>query len=327
MTRTMLTESVVQALDEELARDERVFLMGVDVEPAISWRTHGLAEKYPGRVRDTPISELAVMGAAVGAAATGMRPIVDLMFSNFIYLASDPLANAAAKLRYMSGGASSFPLTVLATTGAAGGLAAQHSESVYSQVINVGGVKVVLPSTPQDAKGLLKAAIRDPNPVVFLVHQALGQVRGEVPDEEYLTPLGQGRVLRPGEDVTVVGIGMMAHRALEAAEDAEKEGLSVEVIDPRTLYPLDVDAIIASVKKTGRLIVVDEAKRTCSLASEIVARVSSDAFDALRRPPRIVANPDTHIPFNPDLERLVIPKAADILAAIRSLTAAPAPVR
>jgi pyruvate dehydrogenase E1 component beta subunit len=318
----MYTMAVAAALDEELAHDERTFVMGVDVEDALTWRTYGLAAKYPGRIRDTPISELGSLGAAVGAAATGMRPVVDLMFSNFLYVAFDQLANQAAKLRYMMGGSASFPLTVIASTGSAGGLAAQHSESLYSQVVNVGGVKVVLASTPADVKGLLKSAIRDPNPVLFLVQVALGQTKGDVPDEEYLTPLGTARVAREGDDVTVVAFGLMAQRALAAAELLEKDGVSVEVIDPRTLYPMDYDAIFGSLRKTGRLVVVDEAKRSCSVGSEIVARAATDAFDLLEVAPRLLANPDTHIPFAPELERQVIPQVEGIVDAIRSLATA-----
>jgi pyruvate/2-oxoglutarate/acetoin dehydrogenase E1 component len=313
------TLAIAQALDEEMARDDSVFVMGIDVEPALYFRTKGLAAKYPGRVRDTPISELGFLGAAVGAAATGMRPVVDVSYSNFLYVGMDQLVNGAAKLRYMTGGSLSFPLTVIATSGAPGAVAAQHSESVYSQIVNVGGVKVVLPSTPEDVMGLLKSAIRDPNPVLFLVPAALGMVKGELPDEEFLTPLGKARIARPGSDVTVVAYGMMARKALSAAAILENEGVSIEIIDPRTLYPLDVEAIIASVAKTGRLVVVDEAKRSCSVGSEIVARVATDAFDALRAPPRLVANPDTHIPFASDLERRIIPQVEDIVDAVRSL--------
>jgi pyruvate dehydrogenase E1 component beta subunit len=321
MSAMRLTKAVTEALDEELAADERVFVMGVDVEVGVMGRTAGLAAKYPGRVRDTPISEAAVLGAGVGAAATGMLPIVDLMMSNFLYVAFDQIANNAGKLRYMMGGSSCFPLTILASTGAPGGLAAQHSDSPYAQVINAGGIKVVMPSTPGDAKGLLKAAIRDPNPVLYLLHVALSATMGEVPDGPYVTPLGSARVLREGTDVTIVAYGAMAHRSLEAAEQVASDGVSVEVVDPRTLHPFDYETVIQSVEKTGRLIVVDEARRSCSLASEIVARVCSQAFGALSDAPRILANPDVPVPFAPELEREVIPQVGQIVDEVRSLLA------
>jgi pyruvate dehydrogenase E1 component beta subunit len=241
------------------------------------------------------------------------------MIGNFLHVAMDQLLNQAGKLRYMLGGSASLPLTILASTGASGGIAAQHSDSVHAQVMNGGGIKVVLPSTPEDAKGLLKSAIRDPNPVLFMAHMALGGVREEVPDDDYLVPIGKSRVLRAGDGVTIVAIGLMARRALEAAALLEEDGISAEVIDPRTLHPLDHETIVASVEKTGRLVCVDEARRTCSAASEIVARVSCAALGALRAPPRIVANPDVHVPFAPILEAQVIPQVDRIVAAVRSL--------
>lgn len=321
MSRIYYTAAVTAALREELARDERVFVIGEDIEEAMTGRTAGLAEEFGReRVRNTPISETAFLGAGVGAAAAGMRPVVDIMFSDFLYVCMDQLLNQAGKLRYMMGGSSSFPLTILATTG--GAAAAQHSDSMYAQVINGGGIKVLLPSTPEDAKGLLKSAIRDPNPVLVLLHAMLGGVRAEVPDEEYLTPLGVARTLRAGDDATIVAIGLMARRALEAAEELEQEGISAEVIDPRTLHPLDLDTILASVAKTGRLVVVDEARRSCSLGSEIIARVATDALDSLKAPPKILANPDVHIPYNRDLLDLVVPQTANIADAVRSLAAA-----
>jgi pyruvate dehydrogenase E1 component beta subunit len=318
MSQMYFTAGITAALREEMARDERVYVMGVDVAEGLTGRTAGLADECgTDRVRSTPITENGFLGAGVGAAATGMRPVVDLMFSNFLYVAMDQLMNQAAKLRYMMGGSSSFPITVLATTGNAA--AAQHSDSLYAQVVNGGGVKVVVPSTVEDAKGLLKASIRDPNPVLFLVHSSLGGTRGEVPDGEFVIPLGSARVVRQGDDVTVVGVGLMARRATEAADRLAAEGLSVEVVDPRTLLPLDVETIIASVQKTGRLVVVDEARRSCSVASEIVARVATDAFGSLKEPPRILANPDVHIPYNPDLVTLVVPQADAIVDAVRSM--------
>jgi pyruvate dehydrogenase E1 component beta subunit len=318
MSKMYFTAAVTQGLREELARDQRVFLMGEDVEAAMTGRTAGLVDEFgPERVRNTPISEPAFLGAGVGAAAAGMRPVVDLMYSNFLYVCMDQVLNQAGKLRYMMGGSSSFPLTILATTGGAN--AAQHSDSMYAQIINGGGIKVVLPSTPEDAKGLLKAAIRDPNPVLVLLHALLGGIRSEVPDEDYVVPLGQARVLREGSDMTLVAIGLMARRAAAAADELSGEGISVEVIDPRTLFPLDLDAILSSLAKTGRLIVVDEARRSCSLASEIVARVATDAPELLKVPPRILANPDVHIPFNRELVDHVVPTSAAIVQAVHAI--------
>jgi pyruvate/2-oxoglutarate/acetoin dehydrogenase E1 component len=231
------------------------------------------------------------------------------------------MLNNANKLLYMMGGSSTFPLTILASTGAAGSLAAQHSDSLHAQLINGGGWKVLCPTNAADAKGLLKSAIRDPNPVIVFVPFVLSGIAGEVPNDEYLTPIGQARVVREGSDVTVVAVGAMVARAVAAAEQLDAEGVSLEVIDPRTLHPLDYATVIASVEKTGRLVCVDEARRSCSLASEIVARVAAAAFGALRSAPRVVANPDVHVPYAPSLEAQVIPQVSDIVEAVRSLDA------
>jgi pyruvate/2-oxoglutarate/acetoin dehydrogenase E1 component len=332
MRNLSITQAVNEALREEMTRDARVFVMGIDVEIAVLGRTKGLAKEFGReRVRDTPISELGFVGAGVGAAAAGRVPVVELMFSNFVYVCFDQIANQAGKLRYMMGGGAEFPLTLMALTGsapvigadsgaAAGGNAAQHSDSPVAQVINAGGVKVVFPSTPADAKGLLKAAIRDPNPVLYVTHMAMGGVRGPVPDEEFVTPLRATRVARSGDDVTVVAWGMMASRALQAADELAPE-LSLEIVDPRTLHPLDLDPIVQSVRKTGRLLVVDEAHQSCSLGRDIIARVASEAFDALAAPPALVANPDVPIPYAAHLERAVIPQVEDIAQAAQALHA------
>jgi acetoin:2,6-dichlorophenolindophenol oxidoreductase subunit beta len=314
--RMMFTAACAAAIREEMDRDERVFIMGEDIEEAMLGRTSGLLERFgPSRVRNTPISEAAFMGAGTGAAATGMIPIVDLFMSNFLYVAADQLLNNANKLRYMMGGQVTLPMTILASTGAPGAIGAQHSDAPYAQVINGGGVKVVIPTNPADLKGLLKSAIRDPNPVLVLLPMALGSVSGEVPQDEYLIPLGKGSVLREGTDVTIVAIGAMVRRAVAAAKELDAAGISAEVIDPRTLHPLDDELLVSSVGKTGRLVVVDEARRSCSMASEIVARVSSTAFDSLRAAPRIVANPDVHVPYAQSLEVEVIPQVSHIVAA------------
>ena len=320
MSKSTFTAACHDAIEEEMTRDERVFLMGEDIGVGILGRSAGLRESFgEARVRDTPISEAGVVGAAIGAAATGMVPIVDLMFANFVYVCADQLLNNANKLRYMMGGSASFPLTLLASTGAGGSLAAQHSDSPHAQLINGGGIKVLCPTTPADAKGLIKSAIRDPNPVLVFLPIVLGGMRGEVPEGEHLVPIGKSRIAREGNDVTIVAVGSMVARSLEAAEKLEELGLSAEVIDPRTLHPLDYEAVIESVEKTGRLVCVDEARRSCSLASEIVARVASDALGALRAGPRIVANPDVHVPYAPVLEEQVIPQVGDIVEAVQTL--------
>jgi pyruvate/2-oxoglutarate/acetoin dehydrogenase E1 component len=303
MSKMSYNAAFTAAIEEEMDRDERVFIMGEDVSISMMGR---------------PISEAALMGAAVGAAATGSVPIVDLLMANFIYVAMDQMMNNANKLRYMMGGSSSFPLTVLASTGAAGSLGAQHSDSPHAQVINCGGWKVVCPVTPSDVKGLVKTAIRDPNPVLVLAPFVVGGVTGEVPDGTHMIPFGEARVAREGTDVTIVAIGAMVQKSLDAAALLESEGVAAEVIDPRTLNPFDYESVIASVEKTGHLVCVDEARRSCSLASEIIARVSVDAFAALRSAPVIVANPDVHVPYAPGLEAQVIPQVDTIVRAAKS---------
>ena len=321
MARLTQSAAMRAAVFEEMRRDDRILVMGEDVRLGVVGYTAGLADEFGlERVRDTPISESTFIGAGLGAAATGLVPIIDLLMSTFLYVAMDQVLNQAAKLRYMMGGACDFPLTLIGATGGGAGMAAQHSESPHPIIMNSGGVKIVLPSTPADAKGLLKAAIRDPNPVVFLYHGALGAVRGEVPDhEDFVIPLGEGRVLREGTDLTIAGIGLMAKQAVSAAVRLEEEGISVEVVDPRTLFPLGWKAIADSVRKTGLLLAVDEARRTCSAASEIVARVTQDAFDALRGPPTVLAVEDVPIPFSPPLEGEVIPTTDRILTTARHL--------
>lgn len=322
MPRMTYTAALNGALREELARDELVFVLGEDVRDAIMGVTKGLASEFGHeRIRNTPISENTVLGAGLGASAVGMRPVVDLMMSNFIYVAMDQIVNQAGKLRYMMGGSSSFPLTILMSTGVSGGAAAQHSDSVHPYVMNSGGVKVVLPSNPYDAKGLFKAAIRDPDPVVMLFHNSLGGERGEVPEEDYTVPIGVGRVLREGTDLTIAACGLMAKRALRAADKLAGEGIEAEVVDPRTLHPLAIDVVIDSVHKTGRLLSVDEARRTCSAGSEITARVAEAAWESLRAAPVTLAVADIPIPFSPVLENEVVPSIERIAASARAVVA------
>ena len=312
------TRAMREALAEAMREDERVVILGEDIDRGVIGVTTKLIDEFgPNRIRNTPISEAGFVGSAVGAAAVGVRPVVDLMFSSFTYVAMDQIANQAAKLRYMSGGQVELPLTIFASTGPSDGAAAQHSESPHAMLMNVAGLKVVVPSDPHDAKGLMLAAIRDPNPVVYLQDNMLAGSKGPVGEGAYEIPLGVAEVKREGADVTVVAVGYLVREALKAAERLEQEqGVSVEVIDPRTLAPLDLDTILESVRKTGRLVVCDSARITCSFASEIVASVSERAHDALVSAPRRVAPRDVPMPFSPVLEKTVIVGADDIEQAI-----------
>ncbi len=316
--------AINEALREEMRRDPTVFIMGEDVATGSFGKLVGLYDEFgPARVRNTPISEAAFCGAAIGAAATGMRPVVEIMFASFAYVAMDQLCNQAAKLRYMTGGQLELPIVYRLMYGVFGGAAAQHSIAPYAQFMQVPGLKIALPATPEDAKGLLKSAIRDPDPVLFFECGRLAQTRGDVPAGEHLVPLGRARIHRPGRDATVVALGFMVREALQAAELVEPEGLSVEVVDPRTLVPLDVETIVDSVKRTHRLVVVDEATPTASAASEIVALVAEQALDWLDAPARRVCAHNVPIPYAPAMERFVIPSAARIAWAISAVAGRP----
>jgi pyruvate/2-oxoglutarate/acetoin dehydrogenase E1 component len=318
--------AMYEGLRDAMREDDAVVVIGEDVDRSIIGATRGLIEEFgPDRVRNTPISEATFVGACVGAAAVGLRPVVDLMVGSFFYVAMDQVANQAAKLRYMSGGQVSLPLVYFTATGPSSSAAAQHSENPHPMLMNVAGLKIVMPGTPHDAKGLMLSAIRDPNPVVYLQDAALGGVRGSVPDEPFAIPLGVGEVKRKGEDVTVVAIGSLVPKALSVAEELERERISVEVVDPRSLVPLDRDTILVSVRKTGRLVVCDNARRTCSAASEIAALVAEQAWDALKAAPQRVAWEDVPIPFSPVLEKRVLVDGQDIHDAIlRTVSAAAA---
>jgi len=312
-----------EAFDEEMARDERVFIIGEDIGehwggPMGQFR--GLFARYgPERIRETPISETAILGAAIGAAATGMRPIAAMMFVDFLGVAADELLNQL-QMRYMFGGKISLSLTILASIGAGVSAAAQHSKSLFGWLMAIKGLKIVVPSTPYDAKGLLKSAIREDNPVIFLSHKRLGgRLTSQIPDEEYTIPLGQADVKREGTDVTVVATALMVHRALTAASTLQEEGISLEVIDPRTLVPLDKELIIESVKKTGRLVILSEEPRTGSWAAEVSAIIAEEAFDYLDAPIKRVCAPDTPVPFSPVLERFWIPDEQNLIQAIREI--------
>jgi len=320
MAQINFIQAINQAISEEMERDPLTFLMGEDVVLGAFGATRGLADKFgPNRVRNTPISEAGFVGAAVGAAMAGMRPICEVEFASFFYCAFDQVCNQAAKLRYMSGGQARLPITFRAVFGAVGGAAAQHSETVYAQFLSVPGLKLVVPSGPSDMKGLLKSAIRDDNPVIVFEHGALGRLREEVPDGEHLVPLGKAAVKRAGEQVTVVAIGAMVPKALQAADNLAKENVSVEVIDPRTLVPLDEDAILASVAKTNRVVVADEGHRRGGAAADIAAIIAEKGFDHLDAPITRVTSLDVPIPFSPPLEKAAIADAARIEAAIRDV--------
>jgi acetoin:2,6-dichlorophenolindophenol oxidoreductase subunit beta len=308
---------------EEMRRDERVFLIGEDIGTyggAFGVSAGMLEEFGPDRIRETPISEAAIVGAATGAAMVGMRPIAEMMFMDFIMLAMEPLVNQAAKARYMFGGKATVPMVIRMPNGSGTGAAAQHSQSLETMLMHVPGIKVVAPSTPYDAKGLLLSSIRDPNPVCFLEHKLLYKSKGEVPEEEYTIPLGIADVKREGRDITVVTSEIMVHKSLEAAEQLSEEGISVEVIDPRTLRPLDVDTIAKSVRKTGRLLVVHEAVKTAGWAGEVMASISeTPAWDYLDAPMRRLTGKDIPIPYNPKLEAAAVPQEEDILQEIRAI--------
>jgi acetoin:2,6-dichlorophenolindophenol oxidoreductase subunit beta len=322
-TREMtFAQAINQALREELARDPAVFLVGEDVaEAGTPFKVlSGLVDEFgPERVLDSPISEAGITGLGVGAAMTGMRPVVDIMFGDFLTLVMDQLANQAAKTHYMSGGNLKVPLTVRTTMGATRRSAAQHSQSLHAWVAHVPGLKVVLPSTPADAKGLLKTAIRDDNPVVFVEDKMDYAVKGEVPDGEYTVPLGVADVKRAGEDVTIVATSSMVRVALAAAEQLTVDGISAEVVDPRTLVPLDRDTLVRSAQKTGRAIVVDEGHRGYGASAELAAVIAEDAFWSLDAPVRRLAALDVPIPFSPPLEDETVPTPDLVAQTAREL--------
>lgn len=311
-----------EGMREEMRRDKTVFFMGEDVQLPVFGFATGLVDEFgPERIRNTPLSEAGFVGAGIGAAAAGMRPVVDLSVFGFSYLAMDQIVNQAAKMRYMFGGQVKLPLVICGIAGIMGSSAAHHSESPHGMFMNAPGLKMVAPSTPYDCKGLLKAAIRDDNPVLFFQFITLGLLTGEVPEEDYIVPLGVADVKRTGTDVTVVAIGPMVPKALTVAESLAKEGISLEVIDPRTLVPLDKWAILTSVQKTGRLVIADEAPRTCGAAAEIAALVveDDDAFGYLDAPIQRVTRHHVPIPCSPPLERFVVPDEARIEAAVRKV--------
>lgn len=328
-------EAINEALRQEMQRDEKVILLGEDIAGGAGGAegthgssggmlgiTKGLFQEFgPDRVIDTPISESAIVGSAAGAALTGLRPVAELMFMDFFGVCFDQIYNQAAKFRYMFGGHARTPMVIRGMVGAGFGSAAQHSQALWPIFTHIPGLKVVLPSTPYDAKGLLIEAIRDDDPVLFLEHKVLYDTKGEVPDEPYTIPFGEAAVTRDGNDVTVVGLGRMALFANEVADRLADE-ISVDVIDPRTTSPLDMEIIIESVEHTGRLVVVDEANPMCNLASEIISGVSCHAIGSLRAAPKKISAPHTPVPAAPNLEQLYIPSVDSIETAVREVMAA-----
>lgn len=321
MKEMTYAEAIREGMRVEMKRDPNVYIWGEDVGKfgGCFGVTSGLFEEFPGRVLDTPISETAIVGAAVGAAAAGLRPIAEIMFVDFMGVCMDELFNQAAKMRYMFGGKAKIPMVLRTPCGAGMGAAAQHSQSMEAWFTHIPGIKTVMPSTPADAKGLLAAAVRDDNPVMYIEHKQLLGVKGEVPEGEYIIPLGKADIKKEGSDVTIVAWSWMVHKALAAAETLAQEGINAEVLDPRTLVPLDTESILKSVGKTGKLVIVHEAVKTGGFGGEIAAIVAEDGLDLLDAPIKRVAMPFTPIPFSPVLENAVIPSEEQIVAAVKSL--------
>src|SRR3989454_2901506 len=313
-------EAVRDALSRAMREDDDVFVMGEDIAEmgGSMGVTQGMLDEFgPERVRNTPISEMAVAGAAIGAAIQGMRPIAEIMYEDFITLASEQIVNQAAKHRYMSGGQVTVPVVFRTQGGAGWSPGAQHAQQLESWFVHIPGLKVVFASTPEDVRGLLWSSIYDDNPVVFFEHRTLYPLKGEVPAEIDPIPLGKARVHRGGEDVTVIATGRLVHEALAAAKDAEEQGVSVEVVDPRTLQPLDEEALVGSVKKTNRAVVAHEAVTRMGFGAEVAAILQYEAFDWLDAPVERVGSKFTPLPFAPVMEEWVVPHANDVLAAIR----------
>ena len=331
MGKMTFQQALNQALVQEMERDDRVIVMGEDVAGGSgspgemdAWGgpmgvTKGLWAKFGGRVMDTPISESAFVGAAIGAATSGLRPVVELMFIDFMGVCFDQIYNQAAKFRYMFGGKVETPVVIRTMIGAGLRGAAQHSQCLYPIFTHIPGLKCVIPSTPYDAKGLLIESIRDNDPIIFCEHKFLYSIEGDVPEESYTIPLGEASLEREGEDVTVVALGRMVHIASQAAESLARDGIDCEVVDLRTTSPLDEDTILESVENTGRLVVVDEASPRCNIAADVSALVSEKAFGLLKAPVRMVCPPHVPVPFSDVLEDLYIPDAGRLEKVVREV--------
>ena len=315
MKEITYAQAITETLEEEFRRDKKYIYMATQVP-------EGLVKEFGAeRVRATPISESAVVGAAIGLAGSGFRPVVNLQRATFAFVATDQIINQAAKITYMFGGQSKFPIVIMMIIGAGRYMAAQHQISPYSMYMNVPGLKIALPSTPYDVKGLLNTALRDNNPVIFFTHGAQSEERGKVPEDDYTIPFGVAEVKKEGNDVTVVALSRMVIESLAAAQEMEQRGVSVEVIDPRTLVPMDTDTIKNSVIKTGRLVVVDEACPTCGAASEISSQVLQDerVFSCLKVAPKLVTGAAVPIPYSPPMEKFAVPDREKITAAIKTV--------
>jgi len=320
MARTRFIQAINDAIREEMERDEKVILFGEDVEASIFGDTKGLIDVFgPRRVRNTPISENTLTGMTVGAAANGYRVVLHLMFANFVYTGMDGIANQMARARLMSGGQIELPITIIASYGGGRANAAQHSDTPFAPIMNLSGVHLLTPANPADAKGLLKSAIRCNDPVIFLEPGGRGGEMGEVPDEEYLTPIGEAAVVREGADVTLVGIGSTMRMTLKAAEDLAKDGINCEVVDVRTLAPLDEQTLCDSVGRTGRVVIVDESRDRCSAASHIAAVIADRAFTDLKAPVKRVTTLDCSFPYAPASEKYLMPSAEKIVATATAL--------
>ncbi len=323
MREVTVRDALREALREEMKRDNSVFLIGEDI--GRHWGgafgvTKGLAEEFGDeRVRDAPISENAIIGVGVGAAITGMRPVAEIMFGDLTALAMDQIANQAAKIRYMFGGQAAVPMVIRTPFGAGVNIASHHSQSLEAWFMHVPGLQVAVPSTPYDAKGLLKTAIRGKDPVFFVEHKLLYPLKGMIPDEDFTVPFGVAEVKREGSDVTIFATLYMVHKALAAAEKLAKDGISAEIIDPLTLLPLDKQTIVKSAKKTGRIVIVSEDTRTAGVSAEIAAVLAEEALDYLDAPVKRIAEPDTPIPFSPTLEKFVIPDEENIIKAVKQI--------
>ena len=315
MGEITFADALNQALKEEMRRDETVFMLGESIRGGIYGVTGGLSKEFDERIIDTPLSENGFMGAGVGAAAVGMRPIIQTLAS-FLWVAMDQVVSQAAKMRFMFGGQVNLPIVYRCGILYGNNIAAHHADRPYPMFMNMPGLKIAIPSTPASAKGLLKSAIRDNDPVMFFEDNNLMGMRGEVPDTEEVIPFGKAEVMREGSDITIVAIAAMVRASLSVAENLESEGISVEVIDPRTIVPLDKKTILESVAKTGRLVVVDPAHQSCSVASEISSMVAQEGFWSLQAPIQRVASLDCHFPFSPALEKFVFPNEEDIEQAV-----------
>jgi pyruvate/2-oxoglutarate/acetoin dehydrogenase E1 component len=322
MREITFSEALREAMSEEMRRDPNVFLMGEDVGVfnGVWGVSNGMmAEFGPERIRDTAISEIAIIGSALGAAMSGMRPIAEIMFGDFLMCAGDQLVNQVAKARFMSGGKANVPLTIRVTSGSPGSAAAQHSQSPESWFMNIPGLKIVVPATPADAKGLLKTALRGQDPVLFFEHKMLYGLKGDVPeDPEFSVPFGKAAIMRPGKDLTIIGVGIMAQKALQAAAKLSAEGIEAEVIDPRTLVPLDAQTLVESVAKTGHVVIAHEAHVRSGPGAEIAAVLAEQALEYLDAPILRVGAKNVPLPYSPELEQSVLPGVDDVIRAAKS---------